>query len=201
MSRNKLAGIIVACAIVVAVGIVLFIFKPWAGPASAETYSLTTAVNPPGTGSVSSSGGQYESGVQVTITASPASGYTFDYWSGNVSDASPTINITMNQDYSITANFVAASVDRHDLTISSTEGGSVTIPGEGTLTYDAGTVVDLVAEAEEGHQFVNWTGDVGTVDDVNDATTTITMSGDCTILASFETKGGTGPTEGEPIPP
>jgi hypothetical protein len=33
MSRNKLAGIIVACAIVIIVGIVLLVFKPWQGPA------------------------------------------------------------------------------------------------------------------------------------------------------------------------
>jgi len=33
----------------------------------------------------------------------------------------------------------------------------------------------LVAEAKDGYQFVKWTGDVGTIADVNDATTTITM--------------------------
>jgi uncharacterized repeat protein (TIGR02543 family) len=185
MSRNKLAGIIVACTIVIVVAIVLVVLKPWEAPASTQTYTLTTAVNPPGTGSVSPSGGQYESGVQVTITATPASGYTFDYWSGSASDTSPTISIAINDDYSITANFVAAPVDRHDLTVSSTEGGSVTIPGDGTFTYDAGTVVDLVAEAEEGYRFVNWTGDVGTIDDVNDATTTITINGEYTITANF----------------
>jgi uncharacterized repeat protein (TIGR02543 family) len=211
MSRNRLAGIIVACAIVIVVVIVLFVFKPWEGPASTQTYMLTTAVNPSGTGSVSPSGGQYESGVQVTITASPASGYTFDYWSGSVSGTSPTINITMNHDYSITANFVAATVDRYDLTISSTEGGSVTGPGEGSFTYDAGTVVHLLADAEEGYQFVNWTGNVGTIDHVYDAAPTITMDADHSVTANFEaipvtqytliissTEGGsvTGPGEG-----
>jgi hypothetical protein len=185
MSRNRLAGIIVACTVVIVVAIVLVVLKPWEGPASAPTYTLTTAVNPPGTGSVSPSGGQYESGVQVTITASPASGYNFDYWSGSASDTSPTINITMNHDHSITANFVAAPVDRHDLTISSTEGGAVTGPGEGSFTYDVGTVVHLVADAEEGYQFVSWTGDVGTIDYVYDAATTITMNGDYTITANF----------------
>ena len=73
----------------------------------------------------------------------------------------------------------------HDLTSSSTEGGSVTEPGEDTFTYDEGTVVDLVAEAEEGYRFVNWTGDVGTIADVYAATTTITMNGDYSITANF----------------
>jgi len=87
----------------------------------------------------------------------------------------------MNGDYSITANFVAV----YDLNISSTTGGSVTIPGEGTSTYDEGTVVNLVAEAEEGYEFVNWTGDVGTIADVNSATTTITMNNNYSITANF----------------
>jgi hypothetical protein len=47
----------------------------------------------------------------------------------------------------------------YDLTMSSTAGGSVTAPGEGTFTYIEGTEVNLVAEAEEGYRFVNWTGD------------------------------------------
>ena len=57
-------------------------------------------------------------------------------------------------------------VPSYDLTVSSTAGGSVTTPGEGVFTYDEGTVVDLIAEAEEGYRFVKWTGDVGTIADV-----------------------------------
>jgi uncharacterized repeat protein (TIGR02543 family) len=186
MSRSRLAGIIVACTIIIVVAIVLLVLKPWEGPASVETYTLTTAVDPLGAGLVSPSGGQYESGVQVMITASPADGYTFDYWSGGASGSSPTINITMDHDYSIKANFEVVSVEHHNLTISSTEGGSVVDPGEaGPYTYDEGEVVDLVAQAEQGYQFVSWSGDVDTVADVNDATTTITMNGDYAITAEF----------------
>jgi len=43
---------------------------------------------------------------------------------------------------------------QYTLIISSTEGGSVTDPGERTFTYNSGTVVDMVAEAGEGHWFV-----------------------------------------------
>jgi len=73
-----------------------------------------------------------------------------------------------------------------DLTTSSTGGGSVTEPGEGVYTYDDGTVVDLIAEADEDYRFVNWTGDVGTIADVYAATTNITMSGNYSIMAEFE---------------
>jgi hypothetical protein len=74
----------------------------------------------------------------------------------------------------------------YNLTISSTTGGEVTSPGEGPFTYYEGRVVNLVAEADEGYQFVNWTGDVGAIADVEDATTTVTMSSDCSVKANFE---------------
>ncbi len=79
-------------------------------------------------------------------------------------------------------------LEEYDLIVSSTAGGSVTEPGEGTFTYDEGTVVDLVAVAESDYQFVKWTGDTGTIADVNSASTTITMNGDYSITASFEEK-------------
>jgi hypothetical protein len=75
--------------------------------------------------------------------------------------------------------------ETYELTISSTSGGSVTDPGEGVYTYDEGTVVPLVAGAYGDYQFVSWTGDVGTITDISDATTNITMNGDYSITAEF----------------
>ena len=76
-------------------------------------------------------------------------------------------------------------ITEYNLTISSTEGGSVTSPSEGTSTYDEGTAVNLVAEAEEGYRFVNWTGDVATIANVNDAITIIAMDNHYSITANF----------------
>jgi len=78
------------------------------------------------------------------------------------------------------------SAPSYDLTIASTAGGSVTTPGEAEpYTYDKGTVVNLVAEAEEGYRFVNWTSNVSTITDVNAAATNITMNGDYFITPNF----------------
>ena len=74
----------------------------------------------------------------------------------------------------------------YDLTISSTAGGNVTAPGEGTFTYDEGTVVSLVATPNAGYRFVNWTGNVSTIANVNAAATNITMNGNYGITANFE---------------
>ncbi|HEU65299.1 MAG TPA: hypothetical protein ENN57_01370 [Chloroflexi bacterium] len=72
------------------------------------------------------------------------------------------------------------------LTIHCAVGGLIIEPGKGAFTYDAGTVVDLVAMAGEGYQFVNWTGDVDTIASVNATSTTITMEGDYSIRANFK---------------
>ena len=74
---------------------------------------------------------------------------------------------------------------QYDLTITSTDGGDVTTPTEGTHTYDAGTVVNLTATADADYHFVKWTGNVGTIADDEDATTTITINGDYAITANF----------------
>ncbi len=128
----------------------------------------------------------YDEGRGVELVAEAEEGYRFVNWTGdvdyitNVVDATTTI--TVKSDCSITANFVAV----YYLTASSTEGGSVTVSGEGTFPYGEGAVVNLVATPDDGYQFLNWTGDVDDVANVNDATTTITINRDCSITANFE---------------
>jgi hypothetical protein len=128
----------------------------------------------------------YDEGTVVDLIALPSLGYRFVEWTGDVGTIADvyaaTTNITMNGDYSITANFVK----QHDLTTSTTEGGSVTEPGEGAFIYDEGTVVNLIATPGEDYMFVEWTGDVGTIANVHAAATNITMNGDYSITAEFE---------------
>lgn len=76
------------------------------------------------------------------------------------------------------------------LTILSTAGGSVDVPGEGVLAYDQGSSVPIVASADAGYHFVNWTGtavDAGKVEDSNAANTTVTVDADYTLQAIFAT--------------
>jgi len=75
----------------------------------------------------------------------------------------------------------------YSVDISSTAGGSVTVPGEGTFSYKGGTVVSLVATPLSScYEFAYWTGDVGTIANVTAASTTITMNTNCSITANFE---------------
>lgn len=79
----------------------------------------------------------------------------------------------------------APGITEYSLTVSSTEGGDVTAPGEGAFTYHEGEVVSLMAVAENGYGFANWAGDVSTIADPNAAATTITMNDDYSVTANF----------------
>jgi alpha-tubulin suppressor-like RCC1 family protein len=132
----------------------------------------------------------YGAGAVVDLVAEAQAGYLFVEWTGDV-DTVADVNaasttITMDDDCEILADFEVIPPVRYNLTTSSTAGGSITTPGEGTHTYDQGTVVDLVADAEEGYQFVAWTGDVSTIGNVDSAQTTITINGSYSITANFE---------------
>jgi len=123
-------------------------------------------------------------GNSLTITATPETGYQFTGWSGDATGTDNPLTITnITAEKGVTANFELIT---YGLMTSSTTGGSVTDPGEGTNTYNTGTVVNLIAAPETGYRFVNWTGDVGTVANINAAATTITLDGDYSIRATFE---------------
>lgn len=68
---------------------------------SAPTYNLNITVS--GNGSVTPPNGSYSS--DVTLVATPGTGYRFDGWSGDLAGTSDSISITMNSDKNITATF------------------------------------------------------------------------------------------------
>jgi preprotein translocase subunit YajC len=153
-------------------------------------YSLTISSTAGGSVTVPGQGTfAYGAGTVVNLTAAAVGGYRFVNWSGNVGTVAnvtaASTTITMNSNYSITANFAVIPPVQYSLTISSTAGGSVTIPGQGTFTYNAGTLVNLVASPLGGYRFVNWTGNVGTIANITAASTTITMNGIYSITANF----------------
>jgi hypothetical protein len=161
-------------------------------PTLAQQYELTIAstaggsVTMPGEGVFSC-----DMCVAVILVATPSSGYRFVNWTGDV-DTIADVNaasttITLNGDYSITANFEAIRASsQYRLYISSVGCGFVNTPGEGFFYYNEGTVVELVANVVGDNLFVKWSGDVSTIADVEDATTTITMNDDYSITASFK---------------
>jgi len=141
------------------------------------------SVTTPGEGSF-----EYDYGSEVTITASADSNYHFTNWSGSIWSMRNPITITMDAYHTVQANF---AIDQRTLTISSTSGGSVTTPGEGTFSYAIGTEVSIKAQADPDCTFLYWTGsavDANKVADPYSAATTIVMGDDYTLDARFASR-------------
>jgi uncharacterized repeat protein (TIGR02543 family) len=139
-------------------------------------YTLTIAAGTGGTTNPAPGNYTHDSGTQVSITATPSSGYRFTGWSGSATGTSNPITITMDGDKSITANFIL----QYSLTIAAGTGGT-TNPAPGTYTHDSGTQVSITATPSSGYRFTGWSGSVtGTTNPI-----TITMDSDKSITANF----------------
>ncbi|WP_205711180.1 InlB B-repeat-containing protein [Hymenobacter sp. HDW8] len=73
------------------------------------TFTLTTTASPTVGGSISRTPNatSYASGTVVSLTATPAAGYTFTGWSGDATGTVNPLSVTMSANKSITATFTA----------------------------------------------------------------------------------------------
>ena len=154
------------------------LFSEIQSTAATTQYNLTVTA---GTGgSVSTSGGTYDDGTTVTITATPDDGYEFVGWNGSDS-SNATIDITINSDTTLEAVFSeiqsTAATTQYNLTVTAGTGGSVSTSGG---TYDDGTTVTITATPDDGYEFVGWNGS-----DSSNATIDITINSDTTLEAVF----------------
>jgi len=149
------------------------------------SYSLTTDVT--GSGTVDPYSGNFNDGEPVSLTAIPEAGYEFSHWSGDASGTTNPKTITMSSNKHVIANFIEEqSTTTYELTILVNGNGSV--EPESGLTFNNGVFVDLIATADPGYVFDGWSGDASGTN----ATTTITMDSDKTVIATF-VEGPIGP--------
>ncbi|MBN1369444.1 MAG: InlB B-repeat-containing protein [Dehalococcoidaceae bacterium] len=152
--------------------------------------SFTLTIDIEGDGSTNPAAGThtYARDQVVEITATPAAGYKFDAWTGEVAGpASAATTVTINADKTVTARFIPLAY--HELTIE-VNGNGTTEPAPGEHSFIEGREVSISAIPAEGHRFTGWTGDVA---NPSAATTTVIMNSDKTVVANFE--------EGPPPPP
>ena len=148
------------------------------------TYTVTVNATEGGT---ASGGGTYSDGTNVTISATASEGYEFKGWTENSSivstEASYIFEVTA--DRTLTATFEkkqAPAPVTHTISVSAdpVEGGTVTGGG----TYQDGDSVTVMATANEGYTFKNWT-EAGS--EVSTSTTyTFTAAADRALVAVFE---------------
>lgn len=82
-------------------------WKPEGGSTQGPYTLNISATN--GTVSKSPNTATYAAGTVVTLTATPANGYSFQSWSGDASGTTTTVQVTMNSDKNVTASFISAS--------------------------------------------------------------------------------------------
>ena len=124
----------------------------------------------------------YEEGQSCTLIATPNTGYSFVNWTENgtavSTSANYTFNVTNNRD--LVANF-SQSVPSYTITATAnpTAGGTVT----GAGSYTQGQTCTLVATANTGYTFVNWTKNGSVVS--NNANYSFTVNAAGTYVANF----------------
>jgi uncharacterized repeat protein (TIGR02543 family) len=151
---------------------------------SATQFTLTISVQGEGSTIPPVGDNIYNEGAMVNLSATPATGWQFDGWSGDLVSTNATESIIMNADNAITATFSLIPIPQYTLTISVVGNGTIDVEGEAytvPITVDEGTVLDLEAIADAGWQFEGWSGDLVSTDAIE----TINMNADKSIIATF----------------
>jgi hypothetical protein len=149
---------------------------------TAITYTITVSANPSNSGTTSG-GGTYTHGQSCTVIATSADGYTFMNWTENGSvvstDANYSFIVTSNR--SLVANFEEQQPDTYNINVSPNPNIGGTVTGGGN--YNAGQQCTVIATANTGYTFVNWTenGEVVTTN----ASYTFIVTGNRTLVANF----------------
>ncbi len=123
----------------------------------------------------------------VTVSATPASGYTFTNWTDSgqttVVSTSSSYQFAMAGNRALVANFTAIPPTQFAVVLSSSPvaGGSTF----GSGSYNTGTSVTVIESPNPGYTFVNWT-EGGTVVSTN-SSYQFTITGNRTLVANFTT--------------
>ena len=119
-----------------------------------ETFNVE-AFSSPVAGGVVSGSGEYNEGMDVTLTAAPNEGYEFFNWTKNGVEVSEnqTLTLSVTEDLNLQANFkLIPSFIVNAVSLPSNGG---TIAGAGT--FKEGTEITLTAISNEGYEFIGWT--------------------------------------------
>ncbi len=143
----------------------------------AGQHTITVVANPDAGGTVSG-GGTYNDGTNVSLTATPSTGYAFVNWTKDGQEVSTTAitEITVSENATYIANFARTFV----ITVINTEGGTSTGGG----TYIEGNSATLAATPNEGFVFVNWTKN--DVEISTEATYSFEVTENATFTANFD---------------
>ena len=143
------------------------------------SYSITASANPSSGGSVSGAG-SYNYGQNCTLTATPATGYTFVKWTKNGTQVSTNASyaFTVTGSASYVAHFQAIS---YTISVSVNPSAGGTVSGGGTYTYGQSCTVH--AFDNSGYAFTKWTVNGSQVS--TNPNYTFTVTGNRNLVANF----------------
>ena len=147
-----------------------------------KEFILDVRVNPPNSGTVFPSEGTFKDGSTITLNAAPNAEYVFSNWSGDAIGSNTSVNVTIDDNKSVVANF---RLRQYELTTNVKGEGSIseTIINTGKSTdYDSGTRVSLEAIPAQGYYFTGWSGAL--TGDANPAE--LTIDSPKSVTATFE---------------
>lgn len=110
------------------------------GTSTVIQYALTLNTSGSGTVSNNPSGSDFDENTNVSLTATPNTGYQFDNWSGDLTGSTNPATLIMNANKSITANFSLIPTQNSD------------------SVYQAEDVTSFVGEIESNHTGYTGTG-------------------------------------------
>ncbi len=141
-----------------------------------NNYTLTLTCDEGGTVGKNPNYEYYEENSTVTIFANANEGYKFVQWSDGNTESVRSITIT--QDMVLHATFVEEQTEQFTLTLTASEGGTaIKVPDQ--ASYNAGSIVTIIAQANNGYEFVQWSD--GNTENVR----SITMTQDMVLHATF----------------
>ncbi len=116
-------------------------------------YNVNVSVSPENAGTTTGAG-NYTHGDEVTVNATPNSGYKFVNWTedGNVVSEESEYSFTITSDRNLVANFELLD---YDVNVSVSPENAGTATGAGNYTH--GDEVTLTATPNAGYRFVSWT--------------------------------------------
>lgn len=173
-----------------------YVFSGWAGAASGTSNPLTVTMNsdkqivaqfkrlqstvqvtsnPSDGGTVRPASGTFDTGTTTSFAVTPNSGYRFLNWGGDASGNTNPLNMPINTNKILTANFIK----QYTLSISDD-------PNAGTVSqtggiYDAGATVNLSATPVFPYAFSSWSG----TDNNNLNPTIVTMNANKQITVNY----------------
>jgi uncharacterized repeat protein (TIGR02543 family) len=119
-----------------------------------NTYALNVSIAGSGTVAKIPNQPSYDHGTVVQLTATPATGWHFVGWSGDLSGGVNPASVTMTGARNVTATF---AIDTHTLAVSAQGQGTVTRNPD-RAAYDYGSLVQITATPAAGWHFVGWEG-------------------------------------------